>query len=145
MPTELAIDDGLFVWPSEEPALRGSRCTNCAVVTFPMQSGCPRCYSEDMQEVALPTRGTLWSFTTQGFRPKSAPDGPYTGPDTTETFTPYAVGYVELPDHCKVEARLVGAEFDGYRIGMDMELAIVPFRTDEHGNDMMTFAFTPVR
>jgi uncharacterized OB-fold protein len=141
---QVAIDEQLFAWPSEHPCLFGSRCAECATVTFPQQSSCPRCNADEMQRVDLPRRGTLWTYTTQGFRPKAPPEGFFLGDDTEETFEPYALGYVELPEHCKVESRLVGAAIDDFEIGMEMELAIVPFRTDEHGNDVMTFAFQPV-
>lgn len=144
MSAEIAIDEGLFTWPSDDPRLLGSRCGDCGVVTFPHQGSCPRCNSEEMKTVELPKRGTLWTFTTQEFRPKSAPEGRYLGDDTDETFKPFAVGYVELADHCKVESRLIGAALDAFRIGMEMELAIVPFRIDEGGNSVMTFAFKPV-
>lgn len=139
MAAQIAIDERLFTWPSDAPALLGSRCA-CSTVAFPSQSNCPRCGSE-METVELPRRGTLWTFTTQSFRPKGPPEGMYAGPDTEATFVPYFLGYVELPGHCKVESRLVG---DDFTIGDEMELVIVPFRTDEDGNELLTFAFKKV-
>jgi uncharacterized OB-fold protein len=136
MAGQIAIDDRLFTWPSNDPHLLGSRCADCECVTFPQQSGCPRCNSTDMNTIELPTRGTLWTWTTQAFRPKSAPEGRYRGDDTEETFVPYAIGYVELPGHCKVETRLLGDDFE---IDSEMELGIVPFCKDDEGNDLMTF------
>jgi hypothetical protein len=52
------------------------------------------------------------------------------------------VGYVQLADEVKVETRLT--QVDGLRIGMDMELALVPFRSDADGTEVVTFAFRPV-
>jgi len=103
---QIAIDEGLFTWPSDDPALIGSRCA-CGVTTFPSQSNCPRC-GDEMTTVELPRRGSLWTFTTQGFRPKGPPEGFYLGPESDEDFVPYSLGYVELPDACKVETRLIG-------------------------------------
>ena len=54
---------------------------------------------------------------------------------------PYGVGYVDLGE-VRVETRLTKTE--GLRIGMDMELVLVPFRTDDDGNEVVTFAFRPV-
>jgi uncharacterized OB-fold protein len=54
---------------------------------------------------------------------------------------PHGVGYVQLGDEVKVETRLT--ETDGLRIGMEMELVLVPFRTDDDGNEVVTFAFRP--
>jgi uncharacterized OB-fold protein len=142
MPAQVAIDEALFTWPSDDPRLLGSRCTECGCVMFPQQSGCARCMSTEIERAELPTRGTLWTWTTQGFRPKSAPEGSYRGNDTVETFETFALGYVALPGACKIETRLVGDDFE---IDGEMELVIVPFCKDDEGNDVMTFAFRKVQ
>jgi uncharacterized OB-fold protein len=131
------IAEGVFTWPSDDPQLLGSRCTGCGIVTFPVQASCPGCASTEMAERPLPRRGRLWAWTTQEFPPPS----PYTGP-SGDAFVPFGVGYVELPGEVRVEARLT--ETSGLRIGMDMELVLVPFRTDAEGNEVVTFAFRPV-
>jgi hypothetical protein len=51
---------------------------------------------------------------------------------------------VELPGEVKVESRLTVSDPDVLANGMDMELVIVPFRTDDDGNEVVTFAFRPV-
>jgi uncharacterized OB-fold protein len=91
-----------------------------------------------MAEHRLARRGRLWAWTTQEFPP---PSPPYTGP-AGDAFVPYGVGYVELGGEVRVETRLT--ETRGLEIGMDMELVLVPFRTDEAGNEVVTFAFRPV-
>ena len=90
-----------------------------------------------MVDELLPRRGTLFTFTVQGFRPKE----PYAGPDA---FEPFGVGYIELSGALLVEARLTENDPDRLRVGAPMELVIVPFGTDEHGEAMLTFAFGPV-
>ena len=132
------VAEGVFTWPSDDPRLIGSRCTACGIVTFPAQASCPRCPSTEMAEHLLPRQGRLWAWTTQEFPP---PSPPYAGP-TGDDFVPYAVGYVELGDEVRVETRLT--QMQGLRIGMDVELALVPFRRDEAGNEVVTFAFRPV-
>jgi uncharacterized OB-fold protein len=134
-----AIADGLFTWPATEPRLIGSRCAQCATTTFPAQRSCPRCTSEDVHEHLLARRGTLWTWTVQGFRPKSPP---YEGP---EDFEPYPVGYVELAGEAKVESRLVDVAVEDLAIGMEMELVIVPFHSAVSGADLATYAFRPAR
>jgi uncharacterized OB-fold protein len=129
---------GVFTWPSEAPQLIGSRCAACGIVTFPAQDACPRCASTGMAEHRLPRRGRLWAWTTQEFPP---PAPPYAGP-SGDAFAAYGVGYVELADEVRVEARLTATE--GLRAGMEMELVLVPFRTDDHGNEVVTFAFRPL-
>jgi uncharacterized OB-fold protein len=93
-----------------------------------------------MAECLLPRRGRLWAWTTQDFPP---PSPPYAGPSGKD-FVPFGVGYVELPGEVKVETRLTTADPDVLRDGMEMELTLVPFRTDADGNEVVTFAFAPV-
>jgi uncharacterized OB-fold protein len=131
------VAEGILTGVSDGARLIGSRCSACGIVTFPAQESCPRCAATGMAEHLLPRRGRLWAWTTQDFAP---PSPPYSGP-TGDAFVPYGVGYVELAD-VKVETRLTEAK--GLRIGMEMELVLVPFRSDVDGNEVVTFAFQPV-
>ncbi len=137
---QVPVAPGIFTWPAEKPQLIGSRCSACGIITFPSQDSCARCASTDMCEQLLARRGRLWAWTTQHFPP---PSPPYAGP-IGEAFVPYGIGYVELPGEVKVEARLTEANPERLAEGMDMELVIVPFRTDDKGNEVVTFAFRPV-
>jgi uncharacterized OB-fold protein len=132
------VAEGIFTWPADEPQLIGSRCGECGIVTFPSQESCARCASTDMAEHLLPRRGRLWAWTTQDFPPPS----PYAGP-SGDAFAPYGIGYVELDDEVRVESRLTEADPEALSIGMEMELVLLPFRTDEDGNEVLTFAFRP--
>jgi uncharacterized protein len=109
-------------------------------MTFPKQADCPRCFGDAMEETLFHRRGTLWTFTTQEFIPKSPP---YVKQETEETFRPYAVGYVEFADQARVEGRIVCDDPSALRIGMDMEVVVVPFVEDEYGNELVTYAFRP--
>ncbi len=135
------VAEGVFTWPSDAPQLIGSRCRACEIVTFPAQDSCPRCASTAMEEQLLSRRGRLWAWTTQDFPP---PSPPYTGP-TGKAFVPFGVGYVELPGEVKVETRLTESDPAVLAVGMEMELVVVPFRADDDGNDVVTFAFQPVK
>ena len=141
MTTRVPVADGIFTWPSDEPRLLGSRCINCGIHVFPVQDGCPRCMSNESEQVELERRGTLWSWTVQGFPPKAPP---YLGP-TGDDFVPFGVGYVELPGQVRVESRLTLADPEQLRIGMEMELIIDSLGTDDDGNELITYAFAPVR
>ncbi|HVV77210.1 MAG TPA: OB-fold domain-containing protein [Mycobacteriales bacterium] len=141
MTAQVPVAEGLFTWPSEEPQLMGAKCADCGVTTFPRQATCPRCPSERMNDVLLPRRGTLWTFTTQQFLPKNPP---YAGTESAEEFEPYGVGYVELPGEVKVETRLTTADVNTLQIGMEMELVVTPYRHNTAGEEVLTFAFRPV-
>lgn len=140
MPTQVPVSPGVFTWPSDAPRLLGSRCTNCGNHMFPTQSGCAKCAGSETETVELSNRGTLWTWTVQGFAPKSPP---YAGA-TDGSFEPFGVGYVELPGEVKVETRLTESDPAKLRIGMDVELVVVPLTTDADGNEVITFAFQPV-
>jgi uncharacterized OB-fold protein len=93
-----------------------------------------------MERRLLPRRGTIWSWTTQGFLPKE----PYAGDETPETFKPFGMGLIQLGDEIRVEARLTESDPTKLRIGGDVELVIIPLRTEASGRQVVTFAFTPI-
>ncbi len=45
---------------------------------------------------------------------------------SADEFEPYGVGYVELPGEVRVEARLTEYDPERLRIGMPMELTLIP-------------------
>ena len=94
-----------------------------------------------MEPVSLGNRGTLWAWTIQGFPPKAPP---YLGETDPSKFKPYGVGYVELPGEVKVEARLTESDPAMLKTGMEMELVLDPLTIDEDGNEVVTFAFSPI-
>jgi uncharacterized OB-fold protein len=111
--------------------LIGGRCATCATVMFPFRERCTACASTEILRTPLPTRGTLWTYTVQGFMP---PSPPFRG-STPDTFEPFGVGYVELDGLVRVESRLVGDPAT-FRIGMPLEL--VPLDVD--GESLYAFA-----
>ena len=139
---EVPIAEGLFTWPSSQPHLLGGRCAACEAVTFPMQTGCPKCAATEMKGVELSSTGTVWTWTTQEFLP---PTPPYTGPETKDNFVPYYVGYVELEGDLRVESRFIGFDDEPPHIGQSVETVLVPFRKDSEGSIVMTYAFAPTK
>lgn len=139
--TQVPFAPDVFTWPAEEPQLIGALCGACAAVAFPAPPSCPRCGALGMEEHLLPREGTLWTFTTQDFLPKE----PYASGETAETFTPYGVGLVQLGDEVRVEGRLTESDPEKLEIGMGMRLAIVPFRVEADGTEVMTYAFRPIQ
>ena len=107
-------------------------CRACEAPTFPPRERCPACGSSEVDETLLPERGTLWTWTTQGFEPKSPPYVPAGG-----AFVPFAVGYVEFDGFLRVEGRLTESDPERLRIGMPMRVVAV-----DHGG-IATYAFAP--
>jgi len=116
------------------PRLEAGRCAECGETTFPLRARCPSCGGE-LERVLLPSRGTLWTWTTQGFEPPTPPYRPDAG---TDEFVPYAVGYVEFDGLLRVEGRLTEPDPQRLQIGMPME--VVALERDGH----VTFAFASV-
>jgi len=139
MSNQLPIADGLFTWPSENPALLGSRCQDCGVAAFPPAESCMACSGQNVTPEELPRRGTLWTWTIQQFMPKS----PYHSGETPESFRPYGVGYLELPGGVRVEGRLTESDPDKLQIGMEMDVVFAPWRTEENGDEIISFFFQP--
>ncbi len=135
------VAEGVFTWPSDEPHLIGSRCTSCGTHAFPAQGGCAKCTGTETEQVELEHRGTLWTWTVQGFPPKSPP---YVGDTSPEGFRPYGVGYIELAGQVRVESRLTESDPAKLEIGMEMEMVIETLGQDDDGNDLVTYAFAPV-
>lgn len=141
MTSQVYVAEGVFVERTDGPHLLGSRCVECGTHAFPPQSGCQRCAGTSTERVELGNRGTLWTFTIQGFPPKSPP---YRGDANPESFVPFGVGYIEIPGQLKVETRLTESDPAKLSIGMEMEMVLDPIATDAEGNDIVTFAFRPI-
>ena len=107
-------------------------CGECDAVMFPVRERCPACGSVAVEETLLPERGTLWTWTIQGFEPKSPP---YVA---TGEFAPYGVGYVEFAGYVRVEGRLTESDPERLRIGSPMR--VVPY----HHAGVSSYAFAPV-
>lgn len=138
---QIPVQEGLFTWPSKTPQLIASRCNDCGDVVFPRQQSCPACSADDVEEILLSRRGTIWTWTIQHFPP---PIPPYAGSGDRDTFVPYGVAYVELPEGVRVEGRLTENDPERLSIGMEMELVVEKFANDADGNELVTFAFQPV-
>jgi uncharacterized protein len=131
------IDPDLIADTETGPRLIGSECRRCGTVTFPRQSSCAKCTSEDVHPRELATRGTLWTWTIQCFAPKAPPylEG------GVAVFEPYGVGYIELPGEVRVESRLTESDPERLAIGMPMELTLIPV---PGASEKLTFAFRPL-
>jgi uncharacterized OB-fold protein len=106
-------------------------CRECETQIFPVRPRCPSCGSSDLAETLLPERGALWTWTTQGFEPKSPPYVP------DGDFVPFAVGYVEFEGHLRVEGRLTESDPNRLRIGMPMRVVAVDLA------GVASYAFAP--
>jgi len=126
--SRVAAIEGWFRSEGPEPCLLGTRCSECGSYFFPKETSyCrnPACASESLEEVPLSTRGKLWSFTDNRYRPPE----PYMSPDS---FEPYAVAAVELEkERMVILGQVEGAAIEDLEAGMEMELVFSPLFADE--------------
>jgi len=124
-----------------EPALLGTRCTDCGTVFFPPADGfCrnPACEGEELAPVELSRRGTIWSYTDAQYQPPA----PYV--PAAEPYRPFAIAAVELPEGLVV----LGQVAEGYgvadlHVGAEAEVVVETLYTDETG-DRLVWRFKPV-
>jgi uncharacterized OB-fold protein len=131
------VEEGLFETPSspsDEPRLIAGQCRNCGEVTFPRQRGCPNCCRNDVKEVKIGPRATLFSFTNVNH---PVPEG-YKGP------IPYGVGLVDFPEGTRIVAHLTEHDPEKLKIGMELIMIIDKLFEDEEGNEIIGFKFKPL-
>ncbi|MGW6332800.1 Zn-ribbon domain-containing OB-fold protein [Nocardia rhamnosiphila] len=116
-----------------KPVLEGSRCRVCGTVGYPASAICARCARPTADPLPLSGDGVVWAYTVQRFAPKSPP---YVVP--AEGFTPYAVGYVELPEGIKIQAILDCDDFAALDRAPVRLVAVTPvprFATTQQSED----------
>jgi hypothetical protein len=135
----VAIKDDFLskpLYPLGDVRLMGSRCCACGEVFFGKAVACQQCQGENMEDIALSRYGTLYSYTIA----RNRPPGDFKGP---EPFEPFAVGLVVLPEGIGILAPLKGLNLDEIKVGMELELSIEEFYTDEEGRGVLAYGFKP--
>jgi uncharacterized OB-fold protein len=105
-------------WTAEAGAVRlhGSRCGRCGAVAFPAHKVCPSCGEGGQDGVLLSPVGTLYSFSEIHVAPRGFA-------------TPYAVGYVDLPEGVRLFGQIEGRAAE-LRIGQKLAVTLGPVRMD---------------
>lgn len=132
---KILIDDKLlqFLSPnSKTGALLGNRCPKCGESFFPAKYCCRNCSNEDMEKIALGTRGTLYAFTKIRVNLPNA-----------KVAAPFLVGIVELEEGERVSALLADCEIETLHIGDEMELIIDTIYVNEKGNEVLGWKYKP--
>ena len=99
---------------------------------FPRLPACPYSGADDVEEVELPTEGTLWGWTGVTARPPG-----YDGE------IPFGFGIVELTDGLRVITRLTEPDPHALSFGQAMHLVPDTLQTDDDGTAVITYAFAP--
>ena len=135
------IVDGWFT-TGAEPALIGSRCTQCASTYFPPLadegSFCrnPRCSGDAFEQVELSRRGRVWSYTDAQYQPPA----PYVAADQ---YVPFALAAVTLPEGLVVLGQVArGFGVNDLRVGSEVELVVEPM--DGADADRVVWRWRPI-
>ena len=132
--TQPAVDGWFATDGSGEAYLIGAKCHQCGTYVFPpRENNCPNpgCDGDDLAQVPLSRRGTLWSYTENRY----APPPPYPSPDP---FEPFAVAAVELAAEGLMVEGTLAADL---KVGMEMELTTMPLYVDDDGTERIVHAW----
>ena len=110
----------VFKETSEGLVLVGNRCPSCGHIAFPKASFCTHCLNENMGEVELSKKGTLYSFTITRLPVARFP-------------VPHALGIIILPEKVRLTAPLVMGDRD-FEVGAEMEMVITTLWTEDNKN-----------
>lgn len=130
------MSGGTEYFPASQPwiedgggvRLHGSKCSHCGVVAFPPHPLCPACGAESGQDrVELSPIGTLYTFSEIHIAPKGFA-------------TPYAVGYVDLPEGVRLFGQIEAAASQ-LRIGQQVAVTLGPVRWDAAGCPVISYKF----
>ena len=134
-----AVDGWWSLDDSGVPNLTGAKCPQCGTYVFPpRENNCPNpgCSADELEQVRLSRRGTLWSYTENRYQPPP----PY--PQQAQ-FEPFAVAAVQLADEGLI---VLGKVVEGtlaadLKVGMKMELTTMALYVDDDGIEHTVYAW----
>lgn len=131
MPSRLPFVDYLVLDP--EPHLQAHECVACKALFLDRRNGCARCGRQAFQHRRLSNQGVVRAFTIVHRA-------------SGNIAVPYVSAIVELDGGGIVKANLADLEPDPehVKVGMRVELATREVGTDDHGNQAISFFYTPV-
>jgi uncharacterized OB-fold protein len=100
------------IWQLAERRYRliGTKCLKCGRVFIGPRKVCPQCGNRELQDVELPRRGRIYSYTVV-----RAP------PMERENYGPYIIAIVELENGCKLTTEIVDCSPEEIDIGTEVE------------------------
>ena len=117
---------------ARRPRLMGAQCGRCGAKVFPKPKICCVCWSADQHDLALATRGTLYSFSIVHAARKGWP-------------SPYAIAYVDLEDGVRVCAPLEADVAHPPQLDTPVELIVGTLRANGDGTPVLSHRFKPVQ
>jgi uncharacterized OB-fold protein len=124
-----------------EARLMSKKCNSCGTYFFPKEhyQHRPGCSRAGVEDVLLPNRGKLASYTIQYY--------PCPPPFKTEkNITPYGVCLVEFEkEKIQVAGIITDTDLKSLKLGMEMETTVLPMFVNEEKEKVVTWAFKAVK
>ena len=117
---------------TQKPQLMGGLCAGCGAKVFPKPKICSSCWSTEQEDVALATRGRLYSFSIVHAARKGWP-------------SPYAIAYVDLEDGVRICAPLETDVAHPPPLDIPVELIVGTLRANADGTPVLSHLFKPVQ
>ncbi|MDY6836299.1 MAG: OB-fold domain-containing protein [Chloroflexota bacterium] len=128
-----SLRENQFV-PPTAGYLIGGECCGCGTHFYPTRVVCPKCNSEEMKQITLSSRGTVYAYTIVH----------QTYPMTMlSNDVPFISAQVMLPEKAWVLAQIRDCDLDKVKVGMEVELCFWP-ALQEGDTLFMAPAFRPV-
>jgi uncharacterized OB-fold protein len=107
--------------------LHASECRACGKFAFPPHKICPDCGSDDQAAKKLSPEGKLYTYSEIHVAPKGFK-------------TPYAVGYVDLPEGVRVFGQIEQRAAD-LTIGQTVSVVLGAVRSEADGRPVISYRF----
>lgn len=110
--SSMSVPKSPRIWQLAERRYRliGTKCLKCGRVFIGPRKVCPQCGNRELQDVELPRRGRIYSYTVV-----RAP------PMERENYGPYIIAIVELENGCKLTTEIVDCSPEEIDIGTEVE------------------------
>ena len=129
------LEDRLRITPDGKAHLIGMKCRSCGEVTFSKAIFCPNCNSGNTEDIALSTKGKIWSYTIAHVSYGSS----------IGLTPPYAIAFVELPEGAFIYTAVVGCDPSEVKIGMEVELDLLATGRKSGDKEEVAYVFKPVK
>ncbi|MCE4619128.1 MAG: Zn-ribbon domain-containing OB-fold protein [Desulfurococcales archaeon] len=123
-------------WRTRIPRYRliGAQCKSCGRAHYPPRKACPYCGSTELEQVMLPRRGILESYTVV-----------QSIPGDTRFQAPIIVGLVRLENGVRLVAELTDVQPEELKLGLEVEATMRRIREDgDNGTIMYGLKFRPI-
>ena len=141
MENKVARIPGLLDWSTDEVRIQSAKCNSCGTYFSPKghYHHKPGCSREGVEDVLLPNKGKLASYTIQYY--------PCPPPFKTEKkITPYGIGLVEFENEkIQIGGIITDTDLKSLELGMEMETTTLTMFSNEEKQEVVTWAFRAVK